>query len=198
MATEISMDLIKALRDKTGISVMQCKKALEEAGGDEEKAIIMLRKKGAEIASKKGDRAFGAGAVQAYVHSNNNIGAMVELVSETDFVSNNADFRALAYDIAMHISAANPEFIRKDQISEEAKNKAKEVFEAEVAGKPENLKEQILAGKLDAYFKDKILLEQPFIKNPDLTIQQLLDNAIQKFGERIEVANFSRLSVGRS
>lgn len=198
MATEISMDLIKALRDKTGISVMQCKKALEEAGGDEEKAIIMLRKKGAEIASKKGDRAFGAGAVQAYIHSNNNIGAMVELVSETDFVSNNADFRALAYDIAMHISAANPEFIRKDQISEEAKNKAKEVFEAEVAGKPENLKEQILAGKLDAYFKDKILLEQPFIKNPDLTIQQLLDNAIQKFGERIEVANFSRLSVARS
>ncbi len=198
MATEISMDLIKALRDKTGISVMQCKKALEEAGGDEEKAIIMLRKKGAEIASKKGDRAFGAGAVQAYIHSNNNIGAMVELVSETDFVSNNADFRALAYDIAMHISAANPEFIRKDQISEEAKNKAKEVFEAEVAGKPENLKEQILAGKLDAYFKDKILLEQPFIKNPDLTIQQLLDNAIQKFGERIEVANFSRLSVVRS
>jgi elongation factor Ts len=197
MATEISMELIKALRDKTGISVMQCKKALEEAQGDEEKALILLRKKGAEIAAKKSDREFGAGAVQAYIHANGTIGAMVELVSETDFVSNNAEFRALAYDIAMHVSATNPEFIKKDEIGDSARAKAQEVFAAEVEGKPENLKAQILAGKLDAYFKDKILLEQPFIKNPDLTIQQLLDNAIQKFGERIEVAAFKRMAVGK-
>jgi len=197
MATEISMDRIKALRDKTGISVMQCKKALEEAGGDEEKAMVLLRKKGAEIAAKKGDREFGAGVVQAYIHSNNTIGAMVELVSETDFVSNNAEFKSLAYDIAMHVSATNPEFIRKDQISDEAKATASEVFKAEVEGKPENLKEQILNGKLDAYFKDRILLEQPFIKNPDVTIQQLIDNAIQKFGERIEVARIVRMNVGK-
>lgn len=192
---EISMDLIKALRDKTGISVMQCKKALEEAGGDEEKALILLRKKGADIASKKADRELGAGVVQAYIHSNGTIGAMVELVSETDFVSNNAEFKTLAYDIAMHISASRPEYTKKEQISEEAIAKAKEVFAGEVEGKPENLKEQILAGKLDAYFKDKILLEQPFIKNPDLTIGQLISNAVQKFGERIEIANFVRMSI---
>ncbi len=195
--TDISMDQIKALRDRTGISIMQCKKALEEAQGDEEKALILLRKKGAEIAAKKSDREFGAGVVQAYVHSNNLIGAMVELVSETDFVANNVEFKTLAYDIAMHISASNPEFIKKEEINEDVKKKATEVFEAEVAGKPDNLKEQILAGKLDAYFKDKILLEQPFIKNPDLTIQQLIDNAIQKFGERIEVARFVRMNIGK-
>ncbi len=195
--TDISMDQIKALRDRTGISIMQCKKALEEAQGDEEKALILLRKKGAEIAAKKSDREFGAGVVQAYVHSNNLIGAMVELVSETDFVANNVEFKTLAYDIAMHISASNPEFIKKEEISEDVKKKATEVFESEVAGKPENLKEQILAGKLDAYFKDKILLEQPFIKNPDLTIQQMIDNAIQKFGERIEVARFVRMNIGK-
>lgn len=197
MATEISMEQVKALRDKTGISVMQCKKALEEAGGDEEKALILLRKKGAEIAAKKSDREFGAGCVQAYIHANGAVGAMIELVSETDFVSNNAEFKTLAYDIAMHVSATNPDFIKKDEIDESARKKAVEVFQAEVEGKPENLKEQILAGKLDAYFKDKILLEQPFIKNPELTIQQLLDNAIQKFGERIEIAGFKRMAVGK-
>lgn len=197
MAIEISMEQIKALRDKTGISVMQCKKALEDAGGDEEKALILLRKKGAEIAAKKSDREFGAGVVQAYIHSNGTIGAMVELVSETDFVSNNAEFKTLAYDIAMHISAANPEFVKKEEIGEAARAKAEEVFAAEVEGKPENLKAQILAGKLDAYFKDKILLEQPFIKNPDLTIQQLIDTATQKFGERIEVAAFKRMAIGK-
>lgn len=197
MANEIGMDQIKALRDKTGISVMQCKKALEEAQGDEEKALILLRKKGAEIAAKKGDRELGAGVVQAYIHSNGTIGAMVELVSETDFVSNNSEFKTLAYDIAMHISATNPDFIKKEEITDSVKAKAEEVFAAEVEGKPENLKAQILEGKLDAYFKDKVLLEQPFIKNPDLTIAQLISNATQKFGERIEVSRFSRMSIGK-
>lgn len=195
MAIEITTEQIKALRDKTGISVMQCKKALEDAGGDVEKAIVMLRKKGAEIAAKKADRELGAGCVAAYIHSNGSIGAMVELVSETDFVSNNAEFKTLAYDIAMQISATNPEFTRKEELTEEATAKAKEVFKAEVEGKPENLKEQILQGKLDAYFKDKILLEQDFIKNPEVTIGQLISNAIQKFGEKIEVARFVRMSV---
>jgi elongation factor Ts len=195
MSTEITTEQIKSLRDKTGISVMQCKKALEEAGGDVEKAIILLRKKGAEIAAKKSDRTLGAGIVQAYIHSNGTIGAMVELVSETDFVSNNEEFKALAYDIAMHISATNPEFTSKDQLTEEDTKKAKEVFKAEVEGKPENLKEQILQGKLDSYFKDKILLEQDFIKNPEVTIAQLIANAVQKFGDKIEVARFVRMSV---
>lgn len=196
MSTEITMDQVKALREKTGgISIMQCKKALEEAGGDEEKAIVLLRKKGAEIAAKKGDRTFAAGAVQAYIHSNGTIGAMVELSTETDFVANNPEFKALAYDIAMHASATNPQFIAKEEVNEEAKVKAMEVFKGEVEGKPENLKEQILAGKLDAYFKDSILLEQPYIKNPELTIQQLIDNATQKFGERIQVTRFARFNA---
>jgi elongation factor Ts len=195
MASNISMDQVKALRDKTGISIMQCKKALEEAGGDEEKALILLRKKGAEIAAKKGDRTLGAGVIQAYIHSNSTIGAMVELVSETDFVANTPEFKTLAYDIAMHVSASRPEFVNENEISESEKAKATEVFKAEVEGKPENLKEQILKGKLDAYFQDKLLLKQPFIKNPDLTIQQLIDNAIQKFGEKIEVVRFVRFNV---
>jgi elongation factor Ts len=194
--TNISMDQVKALRDKTGISIMQCKKALEDASGDEEKAIILLRKKGAEIAAKKSDRELGAGMVQAYIHSNGLVGSMVKLVSETDFVSNNAEFKALAYDIAMHISASNPEFVRPEDIDEDVKNKAKEIFQAEVEGKPDNLKEQILSGKLDAYFKDRVLLDQPFIKNPDLTIRQLIENATQKFGERIEIAEFKRMQIG--
>jgi len=197
MTTEITMDQIKALRDKTGISVMQCRKALEEAGGDEEKALVLLQKKGAEIAAKKSDREFGAGVVASYIHANGSIGAMVQLVSETDFVSNNDEFKTLARDIAMQVSATNPEFTKKEEVDEAAQAKAKEVFQAEVEGKPENLKGQILAGKLDAYFKDKILLEQPFIKNPDVTIKQLIENAIQKFGERIEVARFVRMNIGK-
>lgn len=193
--TTISMDLVKELRDMTGISVMQCRKALEEAGGDKEKAIILLRKKGAEIASKKGDRTLGAGTVASYVHSNKTLGAMVELMSETDFVSKNAEFMALAYDIAMQVSATNPDFVRKDEIKEEDKSRATEVFAKEVEGKPEEMKAKILQGKLDAYFKDKILLEQPFIKNPDLTIGQMVENAVQKFGEKIEIGKFVRMSI---
>lgn len=195
MAIEITTEMIKSLRDKTNISVMQCKKALEEAGGDVEKALVLLRKKGAEIAAKKSDRELGAGCVAAYIHSNGQVGAMVELTSETDFVSNNVDFKTLAYDIAMQISATKPQYLRKDEITEEAKAKAMEVFKAEVEGKPENLKAQILQGKLDAYFKDSVLLEQDFIKNPDVTIGTLIENAIQKFGEKIEVARFTRMSV---
>jgi elongation factor Ts len=193
--TNISMDQIKALRDKTGISVMQCKKALEEANGDEEKALILLRKKGAEVASKKGDRTLGAGVVAAYVHSNNTLGTMVELVCETDFVSNNQEFKDLASDIAMHITAMNPDFITKNEIDESVRSKALEIFQAEVEGKPEEMKEKILQGKLDAYFKDKVLLDQAFIKNPELTIQQMIDNAIQKFGEKVEISRFQRYSV---
>jgi elongation factor Ts len=191
----ISTETIKDLRDRTGISVMQCKKALEEAEGDIEKALIILRKKGAAAAEKKADRALGAGVVAAYVHGNGNVGAMVELSCETDFVSNNADFKALAYDIAMHVAATNPQFLKKEDITEEAKKIASEVFAKEVEGKPENLKEKILAGKLDAYFADKVLLEQPFIKNPEVTIGSLVQSAVQKFGEKTEIARFARFSV---
>ncbi len=191
----ITMDQIKELRDMTGISVMQCKKALEEAGGDMEKALILLRKKGADSATKKSDRTLGAGVVAAYVHGGGSVGAMVELGCETDFVSKNEEFKALAYDIAMHVAATNPKYLSAADITDSERSKAMEVFQEEVAGKPENLKAQILEGKLKAFFGEKILLDQPFIKNPDLTIGTLITNAIQKFGEKTEVVRFVRFGL---
>lgn len=193
----ITTDQIKELRDATGVSVMQCRKALEEAGGDMQKAVIILQKISKDAAQKKSDRKLGAGVVQAYIHSTGTVGAMVELSCETDFVAKNEDFKALAYDIAMHITALNPEFLKKEDVSEEAKKVALEVFQKEVEGKPENIKEKILEGKLDAYFGDKTLLEQPFVKNPDLTIKNLIENAVQKFGEKTEITRFSRFAVGK-
>lgn len=195
MSASISTDQVKELRDKTGVSVMQCKKALEEAKGDMEKALVILHKKSGEIAAKKGDRTFKAGTVQAYIHSNGTVGAMVELDSETDFVANNDEFKALARDIAMHIAASNPKFLRSDDIQESDKKAAREVFEAEVKGKPEAIKKTILEGKLKAYFSEMVLLDQPFIKNPESTIQQLLDQAVQRFGEKIAVGRYCRFKV---
>ncbi len=197
MSTQISLDQVKELRDKTGISIMQCKKALEDAGGDEEKALILLRKKGAEISAKKSDRTLGAGIIASYIHSNSLIGSMIELSCETDFVANNPEFRQLANDIAMQISATNPEFRTMNDIAESDKAKATEIFAEEVAGKPEELKEKILQGKLDAYFKERVLVDQAFIKNQDVTIAQLIEGYVQKFGERIEISRFVRFGVGR-
>lgn len=191
----ITTEQIKELRDKTGISVMQCKKALEEAGGDMEKAIIILRKAGAASAAKKSDRSLGAGVIAAYIHGNGSVGVMLELGCETDFVSGNAEFKAVAYDIAMHIAAQNPEFISMDQIDEAAKAKAAEVFAKEVEGKPEDMKAKILEGKLDAYFKERVLMEQPFIKNPDITVGDLVNGAIQKFGEKTQIVRFTRYAI---
>ncbi len=192
---EISTDLIKKLRDSTGISVMQCKKALEEVKGDFEKALIVLRKKGADIAIKKADRTLTAGAIASYVHGNNQVGAMVELLSETDFVAKNEEFKSLAYDLAMHVVASNPSFLKMEDVSDEEKAKAREAFEKEVAGKPEAMREKIMQGKLDAYFGDKTLLEQPFIKNQEMKVKDLVQSGIQKFGEKIEIARFIRLNV---
>lgn len=195
----ITTEEIKDLRDQTGVSVMQCKKALEEAGGDAAKALIILRKKSGEIAAKRGDKSFGAGTVQAYVHANGNIGSMVALMCETDFVSGNAEFKALARDIAMHIAALNPKFLTKEDITEEARNTAKEVFmnesKEQLAGKPEEMKNKIMEGKLAAYFGEIVLLDQPFIKNPDLTIQGLIDAHVQKFGEKIAIARYTRMNA---
>lgn len=191
----ITTEQIKELRDATGISVMQCKKALEEAGGDMAKATVLLKKKGAQVAAKKSDRVLGAGSVASYIHGTGNVGAMVELVSETDFVSNNEEFKNLARDIAMHVAASNPEFLRKEDVPASAVETAKELFAKEVEGKPEAMKEKILEGKLNSYFSDRILLNQPFIKNPDTTIDELIQSAIQKFGEKIEIGRFVRFEV---
>ncbi len=192
---EITSAQLKELRDLTGISVMQCKKALEDAGGDMDKAKIILQKKGGEIALKKSDRELGAGAIGSYVHSTQEVAALVQLSCETDFVSKNAEFVALAREIAMHVAAQNPLYLNRAEVDEAALTKAKEVFFEEVKDKPVEMQEKILAGKLDAYFKDRILLEQPFIKNPEMTIGQMISNAVQKFGENIVISKISRISV---
>jgi elongation factor Ts len=192
---EITSAAIKQLRDQTGISVMQCKKALEEAGGDLDKALIILKQKRKEAADKKSDRVLGAGAIGVYAHNTGEVAAMVVLASETDFVSKNAEFVALAREIAMHVAALNPKFLSRDQVGEEAINKAKEVFAEDIKDKPAEMQEKIMEGKLNSYFKEQILLEQPFIKNPDTTIGEMVNGAVQKFGENISIAEFKRLSV---
>lgn len=191
----ITTDVIKELRDATGVSVMQCKKALEEAGGDMEKAKVILRKISAQIASKKADRALGAGVASAYTHAGGAVVGAVVLASETDFVSKNEEFRKLAYDIAMHVAAMAPQFRSRDDVKENDLKAAKSVFESEVANIPEAAREKALQGKLDSYLKDKVLLEQPFVKNPDVTVGEMISQAVQKFGEKVEVVRFERLSV---
>jgi elongation factor Ts len=165
----ITTDQIKALREQTGVSVMQCKKALEEAGGDMEKALAILKEKSKEIAGKKSDRVLGAGHIATYVHSTGTIGAMVELVSETDFVSKNEEFKTLAKDIAVHVVASHVKYLRTSDVP---------------AGMEEIEKTE-----------GTILLDQPFFKNPDVTIQGLIEGAIQKFGEKIDIARFAKFSV---
>jgi elongation factor Ts len=165
----ITTEQIKALREQTGISVMQCKKALEDAGGDMEKALAILREKSKEIAGKKSDRTLGAGHIAAYVHSTGTIGAMVELVSETDFVSKNEEFKNLARDIAVHIVASNVKYVRTSEV-------------------PTGMEE---IEKTEG----TILIDQPFFKNPDQTIQNLIEGAVQKFGEKIDIARFAKFSV---
>lgn len=192
---EITSAQLKELRDMTGISVMQCKKALEEAEGDMEKAVIILKKKRSDAADKKSDREIGAGAVGSYVHNTNEIAAMVLLGCETDFVSKNPEFIALARDVAMQVAATNPSYISRAEVPESALEKAKELFSAEIVGKPAEMQEKILEGKLSSYFKEMILLEQPFVKNPDTTIGEMVNGAVQKFGENVQVVKMSRISV---
>ena len=192
----ITTDQVKELRDKTGISVMQCKKALEEADGDMEKAMVILKRKGNEIAEKKASRDLNSGVVSAYIHAGGKVGAMVELLCETDFVAGNEEFKDLAYNIAMQIAATDATYLSADDINEEEKAKAKEILMKEVEGKPEEMKEKILQGKMDSYFADKVLLKQAYIKDPEKTIEDLVKAAVQKFGERTEIGRFEKFSIG--
>ena len=192
---EITSAQLKELRDKTGISVMQCKKALEEAEGDMDKAVIILKKKRSEAAEKKSDRELGAGSIGAYVHNTNEVAAFVLLACETDFVSKNEEFVALAREIAMQVAATNPTYVSKDQVPAEVLKKAEEVFATELGDKPEEMRAKILEGKMASYFREQILMEQPFIKNPDTTIGEMISGAVQKFGENVSVAQISRISV---
>ena len=194
---EITTEIIKELRDRTGVSVMQCKKALEEAGGDINKAVMVLQKKSAGIAEKKSERTLKSGVIEAYVHNTRQVASMVELLCESDFVANNEEFRKIARDIAMQVSATNPQFLKTEDIDENSMAMAREMFSKEVEGKPEDMKAKIMEGKLAAYWSERVLLEQAFIKNPDLKIKDLINGAVQKFGERMELTRFARFSVSQ-
>jgi elongation factor Ts len=192
---EITTELIKSLRDETGVSVMQCKKALQEADGDMEKAKVILRKQSSSVASKKSDRSLGAGVASAYTHAGGGVVGAVVLACETDFVSKNEEFAKLAYGIAMHVAAMNPQFKSRADVKDEDKRAAVEVFEKEAANLPEAVRTRAVDGKIEGYLKERILLEQTYVKDPTMTIRGLIDSAIQKFGEKIEVVRFERLSV---
>lgn len=188
-------DALKQLRDDTGVSIMQCRRALEEAGGDIEKAKVILRKASSAIASKKADRELAAGVAAAYTHAGGQVLGAVVLSCETDFVSKNPEFGKLAYDIAMQVAAMSPKFRSREDVKESDLRAAREVFEDEVKNVPEAAREKALQGKLDGYLAERVLLEQSFVKDSSVTIRELIESAVQKFGEKIEVTRFERLSV---
>ncbi len=193
----ITTEDVKALRDETGVSIMQCKKALEEANGDMEKARMILRKNSATAASKKSERTLGAGIIGYYIHSNKKMSAMVELFCETDFVAQNPEFVQTANNLAMHITAMAPEFTKSSDIDEVSMAKAKAFFEGEIANsdKPADIKAKIIEGKLNDFFAEKTLMNQASVVDPDTTIEQIINQLIQKTGEKIEIGKFVRLSV---
>lgn len=184
----VSIDDIKKLRDKTGHSIGKCKEALEECGGDIDAAMEVLRERGAIAAEKKADRELGSGVIQSYIHTNNAIGAMVEVLCETDFVAKNEEIVTLARDIAMHCAAFQPRYASREEIPEDVLEQLTgELKEGIDTGKPQDVQEKILEGKLDARLKEVILLDQPFVKDDTRTVRNLVNEAVQKFGERIEV-----------
>lgn len=191
---EITTESIKELRDSTGVSVMQCKKALQEAGGDIAKAMVILKRHSAASAEKKADRSLGAGTIGSYIHDGG-IGAMVLLSCETDFVAKNPEFESLARELAMQVAATNPAYLNIDEVPEDSKSAATAVFQKEVEGKPVEMQTKILEGKLASYFRDQVFLEQAFIKDESKTIRNLLNEATQKFGERVEIGRFVRISA---
>ena len=197
MAT-ISAQEVKALRDRTGAGMMECKKALEETAGDIEKAIDVLRTRGAAKAAKRAERKASEGTVGTYVHHNGRVAVMVELNSETDFVAKNPEFQQLAKDLALHIASAAPIAVSSDQIPAEEVERERQIYMAQVAeeGKPENIRAKIVEGKLSKWFKESTLLDQQFVKDPERTIKELVDGVSAKTGEKISVARFVRFQVG--
>ena len=195
---EVSANMVKDLREKTGAGMMDCKKALAETGGDFQKALDYLRQKGLATAVKRAGRVASEGRIGAYIHAGGKIGVMVEVNSETDFVAKTDDFQAFAKDIAMHIAASNPSYIRREEITAEVLEREKEIYRAQArdAKKPEKVIDKIVEGKLEKFYGETCLLEQPFVKDPDLTIQDLLNGLIGKLGEKIEIRRFTRYQVG--
>jgi elongation factor Ts len=194
--SQITAKMVGDLRAKTGAGLMDCKKALTETGGDEEKAIDILRKKGIASAAKKADRAASDGLVESYIHMGGKVGVLIELNCETDFVAKTDDFKALVRDIAMHIAATSPVCVNREDVPVELIEKEKEIASGQVTGKPENIVEKIVTGKIEKYYQENVLMEQTFVKNPDLTIKELLKEQIAKMGENMVIRRFARFQIG--
>lgn len=190
------LDSIKVLRDKTSAGVMDCKKALKEAKGDVEKAIEILRKKGIKLASEKSSRAAKEGRIESYIHSNGKIGVLVEVNCETDFVARNDEFRKFIKDISMQIAASKPGYVKREDVPEEVVEKEKEILAAPVKNKPKEALEKILAGKLEKFYEEACLLDQPFVKDPKVKINDVLNSLIAKIGENIVIKRFVRYQLG--
>jgi elongation factor Ts len=195
---EISAKDVKELRDRTGAGMMECKGALNEAGGDMERAIDILRAKGAAKAAKRAERETKEGTVGSYVHMGGRIGVLVEVGCETDFVARNDEFQKLVRDIAMHIAAAAPVAVRREDFPADLIERERAVYREQVkeSGKPEQIWDKIVDGKLEKFYAEGALLEQPFVKNPDITVGQLVTDVSAKTGEKMEVRRFARFALG--
>jgi len=194
----ISAAQVKELREKTGAPMMDCKQALTESKGDLEQAVVMLRKRGVSVAAKKATRVTSEGSVASYIHAGGKIGVLVEVNCESDFVARTEDFRELVHDIAMHVAASDPKFIRKEDVTTEAYEREKDIYraQAKATGKPENVVEKIVEGKMAKFYEEVCLYEQPFIKDQTTTVSQLIASKIGKLGENIAVRRFARFKVG--
>jgi elongation factor Ts len=196
--TEISATMVKELREKTGVGMMECKAALMESKGDFEKAIVYLRERGLTSAAKKASRTAADGTIKAYIHAGGKIGVLLELNCETDFVANTEEFQALAYELAMQVAAANPLYVRREEVPEEVIAREKEIAKAQMGDtkKPPEILEKILVGKVSKYFEEVCLLEQAYIKDPAKKVNQLVTEAVAKIGENIQVRRFTRYKIG--
>lgn len=194
----VDATLVKDLREKTGAGVLDCQKALTQAGGDVNKAIDFLRQKGLATAQKKAGRTTNDGLIVSYIHAGNKLGVLVEVNCETDFVAKTDDFQELARDLAMHIAAASPLHIKREDVPADVLNKEKEIFlaQAKESGKPAAVLDKIVAGRLEKFYAEACLLEQPFVKDPSVTIKDLLSQKIAKLGENISIRRFTRFRLG--
>ncbi|MGD9948622.1 MAG: translation elongation factor Ts [Desulfobulbus sp.] len=194
----ITSQMVKELRDKTNAGMMDCKKALTETGGEMEKAVDLLRQKGLAVAAKRAGRETKEGVVECYIHAGGKLGVMVEVGCETDFVAKTDDFKAFAKNIAMHIAAVNPVSISREDVPAELVEREKEIYvkQALDSGKPQQIVEKIVGGKVEKYLSEICLLEQKYVKNPDLSVQDLLNELVAKMGENISVKQFARFQIG--
>lgn len=195
---DISAKLVKELRDRTAAGFMECKKALTEAGGDIDKAEVVLRKQGIAIAQKKADREANEGLVEAYIHAGGKLGVLVELNCESDFVARTDAFIQLAKDVAMHVAATDPRFVRREEVDDAAVAQEKEIQRARALseGKPEQIVDKIVEGRMSKFYEEVVLLEQPFVKDPSVSVQELITSAIAKLGENITVGRIARFKIG--